>query len=784
MKKPHDSFSYLPLYWFIVCIFATNVCAKDHRFLLDLYLNDIKHPVIIDCFRDPDGALWLRENDLKALSLKIPPNGSRIIELYPYYCLYSYKGITWKLDPQQLTLHLTIPPEYFSDTRIDLSSQNFTPIRPIIPGGFFNYDLSVQHTDLASQTNAALVSEIGYFNPYGIGTCDFYLKGGRNLTPEWVRLNTTWTLDQPEKITTWNIGDSISSNISWSGAVRFAGIQWQTNFNTQPYLVTFPLPTFSGQAVVPTTVSVFVNDALNVTEEIQNGPFSLYDIPVITGAGTVKVVTNDLLGRQRETMIPYYSSQQLLKKGLIDFSYEIGIIRDNYGIASADYSEWMGVGTYQKGLTDTWTAGWHIEGMGSQQTIGVSSEYLWHDFLVISSGIAVSHSTLGEGGLVLLGIQRQTPNYTIGFQVIPCTSAFTVLGFVEDKPAPRIQLQSYFTLASEQWGSWSTSYTWIQNRVPEFVLGPNQLQILPDAKLLTMNYSHNVIKNMYFVIGAIINFDQSNQNIGFLSWIWGLKNNRSLSATTAYQNNALQQTVLLNKDVPWGNGAGYHASFTVGNPDQSELFYTYQNDYGTYAGTIAAIGEQKNYLGEITGSIVRFGGHWVLSRALYNSFALVEIPGFDDLCVYNRNTCIGRTHSNGILLVPNILPYQNNRVALDLKELPLNTEIATFEQEAIPYYRSGVLMSFPVKRVQNSTFQLRLSTGHYVPIGAFVTLHGASEYYPVVDKGVVFVSHDDAPYQRGVARWGENEACTFTLVLPPDQDTLVFHLGEIPCHSE
>lgn len=751
------------------------------RLLLDVYLNGTKQNLVTDCFVEKNGELWLKRSDLQKLAIIFPKVKPTVFQGVDYLPLSAFEGSRYEVDEHDLVLYLILPTHSLPQTLIDLSGANWEKIRPTVPGGFINYDFSMQHTNVASQTNSALISELGYFNQYGVGTTDFFIQGGSHCPAQWVRLESVWTIDEPERLITWNIGDSITTNISWSGAVRFGGIQWGTNFNTQPYLVTFPLPAFTGQAVVPSTLSVFVNDALNVTKEIKSGPFTLYDIPVVTGAGTVRVVTNDVLGRQRETIMPYYSSQQLLKKDLLDFSYELGFIRENYGLQSFDYSQLLGVGTYLKGLSNEWTAGYHAELMANQQTLGVASTHLWNHSFIVTSGVALSHNLLGWGGLLQFGIQRQTQVYSYGFQVVPTTTYFADLGFVENQPAPILQLQSFATIGSERWGTFSASYSVVKNRISEIeVYDTDAVQILPNAQLLTLNYSRNVSHNLYIILGSLLDFNQSRNSVGFVSLVWGFKENYSLSSTASFQSGDNQQTVLLNKDLPWGEGYGYHLSVSNGTPDQGEAFYAYQNDYGTYSAQIAKIGGQTNYLGEVAGSLIHFAGYTIPSRVVYNSFALVEVPGFENVCIYNRNTCVGKTNQDGVLLVPNLLPYQKNTVNIDVRDFPLTADIPVIEREGVPYYRSGILMEFPVKRVNNITLKLKRSSHQAVPVGATVYLSGQPEIFPVVDDGYVFMTTDKDGKIEGKARWSQGE-CRFTMTIYNSASNII-NLGDIPCY--
>lgn len=87
-------------------------------------------------------------------------------------------------------------------------------------------------------------------------------------------------------MTTWRFDDSISSGLSWNGAVHLRG--FVCNFNTQPSLVTFPQPMIRGEAVVPTTVDVLVNRTQQYRQSVDRGNYYLTNLPIVTGAGMFK----------------------------------------------------------------------------------------------------------------------------------------------------------------------------------------------------------------------------------------------------------------------------------------------------------------------------------------------------------------------------------------------------------------------------------------------------------------------------------------------------------------
>ena len=62
----------------------------------------------------------------------------------------------------------------------------------------------------------------------------------------------------PDRLATVRAGDTVSRAGAWGNAVRYGGVQYATDFATQPNLVLTPGQFVAGQATVPSTVDVFV----------------------------------------------------------------------------------------------------------------------------------------------------------------------------------------------------------------------------------------------------------------------------------------------------------------------------------------------------------------------------------------------------------------------------------------------------------------------------------------------------------------------------------------------
>jgi outer membrane usher protein len=158
--------------------------------------------------------------------------------------------------------------------------------------------------------------------------------------------------------------------------VRFGGLQYATNFGTDPGFVTFPLPAIGGLAEQDAVVDVLIDNLARVSGEVPTGPFAVDNLPVVTGAGEVQLRVTDLLGRERLVTQPYYVSSRLLKPGLHDFSYELGFEREDFAAKSFAYGEPLASTTHRYGLTDRLTAEAHAEAEPDLQGVVAGGSYL------------------------------------------------------------------------------------------------------------------------------------------------------------------------------------------------------------------------------------------------------------------------------------------------------------------------------------------------------------------------------------------------------------------------
>ena len=718
--------------------------------------------------RDADGTLLLRAEDLKALRLKTPQRGAMLVNGERYYRLGEELGARVNFDATTQHADVTLPPDAFLSTVAAVSAADRPRATTPSLGGFLNYELFSEAT--TERTTFGGIAEAGLFTPRGVGTATMLSRDEANGR-ELVRLDTTWTLDFPDQLATLRVGDAISASGAWGRSARFGGVQFGTNFSTQPTLVTTPLLTASGSAVVPSTVDVFVNGNRVASQDVPPGPFTIDHVPAITGAGQMQVVVTDALGRQQVVSQPYYTGPSLLRAGLSEYSVELGSLREDYGSASNAYGGLLAAATYRRGFSDRLTAEAHAEiTADGPAAAGLNASWQVGEIGVLSGTVAGGGDDDGIGWLAGVGLERNGQRSNLFLRTQYSTEEFAQLGTDDIDQRPQQRTFVGFGLDFERYGNLQVAY------------GLQTYWSEPDQE--TIGVSHSLTLGNLGFVSLILS-----QNIGsdratdlFLNWTLPFGDRRS-AAVSLRQSDAsageddFVAVATVQQSLPAGSGFGYQAMLS--SNEDAQLGYALQGRAGTAGVQFARRNGTDGWRADVSGGLAITGAGVMPSRRLDRSFAVVKVADYENLTVFLENQPIGRTDSHGRILLDGLRPYESNQISIDPKQLPMDAELAVPTMQVVPAYRSGVLAAFPVTRSSPATMRLVLADGQPVPAGASVRT--AQEVVPVGLQGLVFIG-DAAGSQRAVVEWGAGQRCEFEFTRAEGSDP-VPDLGTIACRA-
>ena len=755
---------------FLACGSAPGVRAAGpvwEEQALMLRLNGVDALDTFMLLRDEAGHFWLAEQDFGRLRLNVPDGPGYDWEGHRFHALANIPGAQVDLDATHGVLSIELPAEAYVAQQLVAHGREADLPAESATGLFANYDLYGQRTGNA--TTGSAYTELGLFSGYGVVTSSSLMHAGSD-SARMVRLDTTLTQDFPKSLQTLSVGDNVSDPGAWGSAVRFGGIRFARNFGIRPDLVTTPLLSAAGTAVVPSTVDVFMNNQKVLTREVEPGPFTIGELPAISGAGDVNIVVRDALGREVVLTQAFYSSPVMLAAGLSQYSFSAGSLRENYTEASFDYGSFMANGNLRRGITDRITVGGHVEYVAGQgHAAGADVATLLGNYGVGMATLAAGGDDKGTGVLGGLGFEHRGPRGGVAVAAYYATDGFRLAADIENRDY-RMKFR----------GAAQASWTFGKAGSVSIAYAQRRFRDAPSEQTASLGYTVTLGRG---TLSASLNrfLGVSSQTSGYATYTVSLGRQRSLETSAesvrseqSEVHNEVRASVM--QSAPMGEGHGWRLSAAAsGNYDAwwlqrfsaAELELRAASNYGQSWQSV-----------QLRGGATLMGGSLQASRRVDGSFALVDVAGIPGVPVYLENQLVAHTDEKGRALLPNLLSYDINRVTIEPKDLPLNTTIDSRLLEIRPAYRSGVVARFPVERTHPATLQLLQQDGTPVPTGAAVRLNGGSA--TVALRGITYVTTLDRA-AAGIAEWQDGR-CEFH-VQPEATDDPLPDLGAIPCFA-
>ena len=673
-----------------------------------------------------DAAIFARENatgrlvvDLdEARRWRLRLFEDRVIQLNgrPFYPLDAIQGAAVETDEVDLTMAIRVPLGQVDKLVLSGDEAGERLVASAGFGGFFDYDVQYQAGEGLDGRLDGLM-EAGLFGSKGVLTTSMLASDVLGSEGELVRLETSWTSDYPERHATLTVGDSLAVGGAFGRPFRFAGLQWMTNFGTDPSFITFPMPRIGGLADNPSVVDVFVDDLRRYTSDVPAGPFEIDQLPVITGAGELQVQVTDLLGRQQVVSQPYYVSTRLLRQGLSDYSYEAGFVRENYADESFGYGDPFASLTHRYGFSDKLTGEVHAEFSKDLQNLAAGGTVALGRFGTLSGGAGIGRGEDGEvGSFAQLDYEYFGRPFSIGFGTRLTSDAWRELSDGDDGVQPTRVDQVRMGLDLGSFGSLGL-----------FLIHRDEREA-DDTLSATASWSAPVGPGSIVLTAAKL-IEPDDEAAFYLNYVLPINRRDSASAGLSRDQRG------------FGADAQYHrskgdsdlgADWTVGTRvgEDNRLYGTLGYDFSRLSTRLDAdLRDGASAMrGSVAGSVALVDGKLDASRRLGRSFGMVDLPDMPDVRVYLENREVGRTDQSGQLLLPALLPYQKNRIRLEVADLPLDAQVGDPQVEAVPVDRGGMTVDFGIRRERQATVRLLDSHGAPLPGGLVLTsADGATE---------------------------------------------------------
>lgn len=736
--------------------------AADRRLYLDVVING-RDTGQVATFIQKGAALLATREDLVGLGLMVgktaaAKDGALVdVSMLPH--------IICQIEERTQTLQVRASRGGVAATHVSMRTTTPDESLPVESsvGAVLNYDLVGISSN--GQNMVSGVFDARVFSPYGVLDSNFL---GSTDTPAaaLVRLSTTYTYSDPGALRRYSIGDVITGSLSWTRPVQLGGLQITTDFALRPDLVTFPLPSLSAEAAVPSTVDVLVNGVRQMSQHVEAGPFDVPQIPVVNGSGNVSVVVQDALGRQVTETLPFYASPKLLAPGLDSFSAELGAVRRYYSVLSDDYSTPAGEFSFRHGLLPWLTVETHAEGTLSLAMGGTGAAFEIGTFGVVSLAGAASTLHGHKGGQYTVGFEHVSPAFSFSVATQSDTNSFRDLASVNGDLIPRMTTRASAGTSLGAIGSLGVGYIGISGRQQH-------------TKLLTATYSRRLFGGIYGFGTGFHDF-AARRSTGFLiSFSVPIGRRSSISVGANMSQNSTSGLLQASQSTTDIGDVGWQVMAQSGQQDHEFGELSYEAPFGRFAGGVDQFGPQTTMRATADGAIAVAGGGVFASNLIPDSFAVVDTDKTAGVRVTNENRVVERSGPSGLVLVPDLRSYEANRVGIDEDDVPADSDIQTTQRVVRPQDRSGVVVKFPIHASQGALLRIIAPDNAAISVGSIASLKGSKEMTTIGYNGETFM-RDLSPHNVVNITRPDGSTCQASFNYHPARGAIP-RIGPITC---
>jgi outer membrane usher protein len=654
------------------------------------------------------GDFLVKAEDLNSLGLRNIHGEGAEVDGELYFSLKSMQEVTFTFDEKTLTLALNATPQVLPRQTIDMMPpRQPNVLYPRDTAAFLNYSLS--YAGSSGYHSTGLGSELGIRTGDVAFLSDFaYLNSGAESS--FTRLMSNVTYDRREDMQRLVFGDFFASSGGLLGSsVNMGGISFSKVFAINPYFIENPLLNLAGVTALPSVADVYLNGMKIRSEKLNPGEFQLSNLQSYGGASQVDIVVRDPFGREQRLNYPVYFTDALLKKGLHEYSYNVGFLREQFGTESNKYGDAAFLLFHRYGVSDRVTVGVRAEGTNGLYNIGSSGSILMDAAGVISIGIAgSSDDQAGQGSAGSLAYSYQgrhwngnllRASYSEDYRTVE-SRLFTVRAKSETNAGI-----GYF---QERLGSLSLNFTVVEKYGAE------------KATVSRVSYNKNLTGSVSLYATFARIDQQTSTNEFFIGLNYYPGKNITASAQYVHHDDGNTESLEVRKNQPSGEGLGYSATVQRTDTSLGTNYWVnpsvqYNSRYNIYRADLnERFGDGSSgstLYGSISGAVVYAGNMIGLTRPVTDSFGLIKVGDIEGVRVYNSNQEIGRTNRSGVAYIPDMSSYYDNLISINDKDIPIDYTIETVSRYVSPPLRSGSCIIFSARKLQYITGRLAMDTG-------------------------------------------------------------------------
>lgn len=660
-----------------------------------VYVNTVnKGDVAI--LRDAQGHVLVPVAELDKWGLALPRTAPVIIDGERYTAVADVEGLEVRFDPKRVTLELQVAAQALPKTAVNLGPQHRPGVvYPAENSFFLNYGLNASGDDSFGQRRYQFATELGART----GNWLFYNttddQWGNGTPGRFTRLLTNVQYEDRPNLRRLTLGDFFTPTFDLATSVPLGGASFTKFYSMDPYFIQYPTAAFQTQVTFPSTVQVRVDGNLIAQRQVPPGPVDITNITGVTGGQNVSVVIRDPFGREQVLQRPFFFATNAgLAQGLHEYSYNVGFLRRQYGIASGDYGPLAAAAFHRYAFTDQLTLG--LRGQATQDLYNIGPFGTFQNpagIFGVGASIGGRDSRAGPAASAAYSYTGGNFSLNVGLQYL--SRDFAQLSDLESAFRARSNQYVSGSVYSPTLGTLTATYTSLA------------FYDAPKTRLWNLNYTRGMLGGK-----ALLALDYARTLEPQSSYVWLLSlryffdSNTSFVAAAGGTRDTNTQALSLEKAIPQGEGLGYtlmgghvgdgsDAAFGRAFVQANAAHATFGAEYARASRQGAAPGLSQVF---VAGSIGAVGGSVFAGRPIQDSFALIRVPGLREVPVYANGWYAGKTDASGEVVATNIASYYDNFIAFGTGELPLDFVFPSSEKVISPPLRSGTLVAFVVKR--------------------------------------------------------------------------------------
>ncbi len=761
-----------------------------------------------------DGILFLATKDLDALNLKYDEGRAVFFQGERYAPTGAVLDVTPAFDERKLVLSFIGKTTESQRTTAEIFHLHARPQDVYVPretSAFLNYGLA------SAQTTPNGFGSFSATTKIGARTGDVFFVSDQLYTrtdtaENFVRLQSSATFERRGELQWFTAGDQFARSGDLGSTVNMGGIGFSKVYKIDPYFITQPTLDLQGSVIYPTQAEVYLDGVLVGRQQIAPGIFDLKNIFSYTGSHRVEVVLKDPFGQEQRIVHPVYFNTVMLRKGLHEYSYNLGFLREQYGLRSAEYGKAVFSAFHRYGVSNSLNIGVNAEGSDQVYNGGLLAAFLLPRIGAVTLAAAASDANGKKGSAASALYSYQFRSFNANIRARTFSRDYATVGMPSVAPAEQIRYErsTGVGLLLLPLGSLALTYSETGNYGGE------------SSRVVSANYSRTLTRMISFFATASRTRQTRAKDLSslFVGFNFNFDVHLHGAVQHARTGDTITQTAQLQQDVPVGEGFGYRATLSrseTGSVTSQSVNpnVQYNGPYGTYTADVNAqkVGgrNQETYTLSAAGALVYAGGFYGLSRPVNDSFSIVMLDKVADARVLNNGQEIGTTGTSGKLIVPTITSYGRNQITVDVRNLPMEYSISGVNRALSPSLWSGSCVAFDAVRMQAVTGTLVATTdGKKTPIEYVEVSLQAGERtltFPTGKSGEFYIENT-VPQDRGgdvdpqscrsVAerrkRGGkalpagvypasvklDGKTCTFRIAFPETEEVIT-DLGEVAC---